>query len=213
MQGNVGLLRITHFPSPPYLFDARYGAAMELLRDTEALILDLTINHGGGTDTYGFFLSYFFDKEIEFGRMHWRNDPLEVIKTSRDIPGARYGETRPMFVAISARTFSAGEAVALQLKSRRRAVLVGTRTKGGAHGADHFSLPGNFAIWIVTGRGEGPDWEGSGVEPNVAAPAGQEVTTAHRLALERLSREATDPQRRQILRNVLANSIENLSSF
>lgn len=214
LQGNIGLLRVTHFPSPPVPRVApRYAAAMELLQDTAALVLDLTINHGGGTDSYGFFLSYFLDGEIEFSRMAWRNDPLEIIRSSPDAPGPHYGEARPLFVAISGDTFSAGEAVALELKKRGRATLVGRRTKGGASGGNYFDLPGDFRIFVVMGRTEGPNWDGAGVTPHVLADPAAAVAVAHKLALAELSERETDPTRTQILRNVRANSIENLSSF
>jgi C-terminal processing protease CtpA/Prc len=105
-------MRVTHFPSPPTRFASRYAGAMELLQDTQALILDLTVNHGGGTDTEGFFLSYFLAGGIELGRVHWRGEPTEIIATTNDVPGPRYGDAWPIFVAISQHTFSAGEAVA-----------------------------------------------------------------------------------------------------
>lgn len=212
LQGDIGLLRVTHFPSPPSRFDQRYAAAMELLQDTSALVLDLTVNHGGGTDTYGLFMSYFLDGDIEFGRMQWRNDPVEIVHTWPEAPGRRYGETRPMFVAISSNTFSAGEAVAAELKARKRAVLVGQRTKGGAHAGNFVDLPGDFRIFVVMGRSQGPDTDGQGVLPDVPAAAADAVRVAHRLAIEAVLAEA-EPKQAQILRNVLANRIENLSSF
>lgn len=215
LQGNVGLLRLTHLPSPPDRVAQKYAAAMELLKDTAALVLDLTINHGGGTDTYGYFLSYFLDGERELSRIQWRNEPMEVISTSNAVLGPRYGESRPLFVAISQHTFSAGEAIALDLKNHKRATLVGRRTRGGAHAGNFFKLPQDFKIFVVMGTrpADLPDWEGIGVSPDVETRAELAVATAHYLALQVLLQTATEPKLAQVLRNVLDAGIENLSSF
>ena len=213
LPGNIGLLRVTHFPSPPKRFADRYAAAMDLLQDTDALVLDLTINHGGGADTSAFFLSYFLDPGIVVSRSISRNAPSEILSTEAKVPGPRYGTARPMFVAISGNTFSAGEGVSATLKKLGRAKLVGARTRGGAHMGDTVKLPDGFQIFVVTGKGEGPDWEGIGVAPDVAVQPEYAVATAHRLAQEALLLKATDPKRAQVLRNVLGHSIENLSSF
>ena len=215
LQGNVGLLRLTHLPSPPSRVAQKYAAAMEVLQDTAALVLDLTINHGGGTDTYGYFLSYFLDGERELGRIQWRNEPIEVISTSNAVLGPRYGESRPLFVAISQHTFSAGEAIALELKNHKRATLVGRRTRGGSHAGNFFKLPEDFKIFVVMGKrpSDLPDWEGIGVSPDVETRAELAVATAHYMALQVLLQKTTDPKAAHILRNVLDASIENLSSF
>lgn len=214
LQGNVGLMRITHFPSPPTPRIApKYGAAMELLADTAAIIIDLTINHGGGADTSAYLLSYFIDGDVELGRVQMRGEPLEIIRTTPDVMGPRFGATRPVYVLISSQTFSAGEAVALHLKTRRGAILVGERTRGGAHMGDFVALPDNFSIFIVMGQGEGPDWEGVGVAPDIEAPPSRALAVAHAHGLEALLAREADPERAQILRNVIADRIENLSSF
>lgn len=216
LQGNVGLMRVTHFPSPPYFFDNHYASALELLRYTSALILDLRINHGGGADTVGYFLSYFINGEVEFGRMISRSEPPEITKTTPYISGKAYGEGRPIYVVMSRNTFSAGEAVADYLRRFRRsnpAILVGEPTKGGAHAGSNFSLPDDFTIFIPSSRNSGPDWEGVGVVPDVTVPAAEALRVAHRLAVEKLLKATSDANVRQILENVRAGSIENLSSF
>jgi len=212
LPGNIGLLRVTHFESGE-TFGSRCAAAMELLRQTSALIVDLTLNHGGDSDSAAYFMSYFLDHEIELGHIAFRRGPEKIIKTYKSIAGPRYGESRPIFVAISKRTFSAGEAVAAQLKSRRGATLVGRTTRGGAHIGEFFSLPGEFKIFVVTGRDLTRDWEGVGVAADIAAEPEFAVSMAHRLALRGLVDSATDEVLRQVLLNVRDHSIENLSSF
>lgn len=213
LPGNIGLLKVTHFPSPPTSFIARYAAAMEMIRDTSALVLDLTINHGGGSDTLAYFISYFVKGDIELGRATFRREPPEVTRTLSIVEGPRYGEQRPIYVAISGTTFSAGEALSIKLQQLRGATLVGQRTKGGAHIGETFKLPFEFQIFVVKGKTDGRDWEGVGVPPDVPCEPGFAVRMCHRLALERTLKDTTDPKARQVLANVSAHSTENLSSF
>ena len=123
LPGNIGLLRVTHFESGLEMFASRCGAAMELLRQTAALIVDLSLNHGGDSESAAYFMSYFIDGEIELGRLTFRHDPEKLIKTYKTVSGPRYGESRPIFVAISNRTFSAGETTGSATQYRCAALL------------------------------------------------------------------------------------------
>jgi hypothetical protein len=213
LPGNIGLLRVTHFESGLEMFGSRCAAAMELLRQTNALILDLTLNHGGDGDSAAYFMSYFIDGEVELGHIKFRRSPEEITKTYKSVVGTRYGEARPIFVAISNRTFSAGETVAARLKSHRRATTVGRTTRGGAHIGEFFKLPGDFNIFVVTARDLTRDWEGVGVGADIPVEPEFAVGMAHRLALQGLIVSATDERLRQVLINVRDHSVENLSSF
>lgn len=213
LPGNIGLLKVTHFPSPPKVYGHHYAAAMELLADTAALIIDFTVNHGGGTDTGGYFLSYFLDGGITVSHSVSRGEPDEIIITDAKVPAPRYGTTRPLYVAISGNTFSAGEGIAAKLKELKRASLVGSQTRGGAHMGNFTKLPFGFQIFIVTGMGIGPNWEGVGITPDVAVQPEYAVATAHRLALETLLAQTKDEKTAQVLRNVRDHTVENLSSF
>jgi C-terminal processing protease CtpA/Prc len=213
LAGNIGLLRVTHFESGLEVFASRCSAAMTLLRHTAALILDLTVNHGGDGDSAAYFVSYFVDGQIELGRVTFRHGPEKIVKTYKTVAGPRYGESRPIFVAISNKTFSAGEALASQLKSLRGATLIGRRTRGGAHIGEFFDLPDDFKIFVVTARDLGRDWERVGVAPEIPVEPEFAVGMAHRLALRGLIDSATDERIRQVLCNVRDHSIENLSSF
>ena len=158
-------------------------------------------------------MSYFTEGVIELDRISYRNEAPEIIETSEEIVGPRYAAEKPVYVATSGVTFSAGESIALDLKERRAATLVGERTRGGASSGNFVKLPGDFRIFIPFGRSERRKWEGVGVAPDVKAPARDAVLVAHRLALAGLMESETDPVRAQVLRNVVNNRIENLSSF
>jgi C-terminal processing protease CtpA/Prc len=77
-------------------------------------------------------------------------------------------------VLTSARTFSGGEEFANNMKALGRGIL--------AHPGTRFPLDANFEMFIPVGRAENPiaksNWEGTGVLPDVAVPAGDAVERA-----------------------------------
>jgi hypothetical protein len=213
LPGNIGLMRLTHFDSQKDRGAARYGAALEIVKDTLALVLDLTVNHGGDTDTVAYFLSYFTGGEIEIDHLVSRHLPPQILRTEKSVAGPRYGGSRPVFVAISHATFSGGEMVASRLKLLRGATLIGRTTKGGAHLGQFFKLPYGLKIFVVTGRSMRREWETVGVAADIPTEPEFAVAVAHRLALDAVMRRTTDKKTLQILRNVANHSTENLSSF
>ena len=213
LPGNIGLLRVTHFESGLEMFSAYCSAAMAILRHTAALILDLSLNHGGDSDSAAYMISYFIDGEVELGRIRFRHSPQKIVKTYKTIDGPRYGESRPIYVAVSNRTFSAGEALAWHLKERRGATLIGRNTRGGANIGEFFALPSDFRMFVVTARDLSRNWEGVGVTPDIPVEPEFAVAMAYRLALQKLIEGAGNERSRQVLCNVRDHSSENLSSF
>src|SRR5581483_1133514 len=82
---------------------------------------------------------------------------------------------RPVYILTSRRTFSGGEAFVYDLKARKRAVIYGEITGGGANPGGGTMLNARFGIFIPTGRAENPvtgtNWEGTGVAPDVTMDA------------------------------------------
>ena len=111
--------------------------------------------------------------------------------TAAWLPGQRYVE-KPIYVLTARRTFSAPESLAYELKQTRRATIVGEATGGGAHPGAWFPIDDRFAIFIPLSRyvsaTSGGDWEGVGVEPDIACEASQALERAHREALAKLGR-------------------------
>src|SRR5205823_5810792 len=111
--------------------------------------------------------------------------------TQPSVPGRKFGGDKPVFVLTSSRTFSGAEEYSYNLKSLKRATIVGETTGGGAHPVagrrinDHFimGVPGARAINPITHT----NWEGVGVEPDVKVPAKDALATALRLVNEKLS--------------------------
>jgi hypothetical protein len=188
LPGNVGYLDIREF------YRAAWGgetavAAMNFLANSDVLIVDLRQCVGGNPDMIALLSSYLFGEErVHLNSLYWRaGDVTEQYWTLPHVPGKRYDD-KPVYVLISAETFSGGEEFAYNLKTRQRATLIGETTKGGAHPGSPYRLGPHFDVFIPNGRAINPvtgtNWEGSGVTPDISVPQEQAFKAAYRLALE-----------------------------
>jgi C-terminal processing protease CtpA/Prc len=96
-----------------------------------------------------------------------------------------------VYVLTSHQTFSGGEEFTFDLKTQKRATIVGETTGGGAHPVRGMPAGDHFTIGVPFGRPINPvtkgDWEGSGVEPDVPVPAAEALTKAEKLAADKLA--------------------------
>lgn len=182
LEGGIGYLRVDRFfqaDESRGLFDE----AMDQLAGCRAVIVDLRENRGGG-DALGLLASYFLPERVLLNRLEFRKH--ETIETWAG-PSTRPAFTKvPLFVLVSGRTFSAGEAFAYGLQQRGRATLVGERTKGGANPNQFFPVGAGLELSLSIGRTVNPvsgsNWEGVGVHPDVAVPADRALDKALALA-------------------------------
>jgi C-terminal processing protease CtpA/Prc len=160
-------------------------ASMELVSRTDALILDLRRNGGGSPDGVALWSSFFlpvqpthlnsiYDRVTGQTRQYW---------SLAWLPGERYLD-RPLYVLTSDRTFSGAEELCLNLRVPGRARLIGETTRGGAHPANTFSLTPTMEIAVPHARSINPstggNWEGTGIEPDLAVPAEAAFDVAYR---------------------------------
>lgn len=200
LDGNVGYLDIGFFP---YAAEAGETVvdAMGFVAHTRALILDLRDNAGGDPATVALLLSYLFGPEpVHLNDIYWRpDDSTGQFWTQPYVVGHRY--TGPVYVLTSGNTFSGGEELAYDLQAQHRATIIGEPTAGGAHPIsihrpDPPSLRDHFLVLIPSGRAINPvthtDWEGRGVQPDVAVPADQALARAIQLATASTGHSQTD---------------------
>jgi len=185
--GNIGVIEIAPLLFPVALCGEAITAAMTLVADSSALILDLRGCLGGDPYMVAFVASYLWDREpVELSGIRSRDREVQAW-TSSYVPGRRFGKERPVYVLTSAATFSGGEALAYDLKSIGRATLVGERTRGGANPRVSFRVHPHLEAMIPTGTSQHPvtgdNWEGVGVAPDVPTGADDALDTAHQLAL------------------------------
>ncbi|MFI5909893.1 S41 family peptidase [Dactylosporangium sp. NPDC051541] len=197
LDGNVGLLDL-RFVTSADVGGRAIAAAMDLVSQTHALIIDLRRNRGGAPDGAVFWTSYFFpDGETHLNDIYeGATGQTRQFWSHAWLPGERYLD-RPVYLLTSEATFSGGEEICYNLQAQGRAVLVGETTKGGAHPTDRFPITPTFEITVPVARSVNPvtggNWEGTGVKPDVAVAAQEAFDVAYRLALQHVLASATAP--------------------
>jgi len=201
LEGNVMLLDLRVFPPPEMAGDV-IAAAMTLVAQGDALIIDLRKN-GGGAETAQLLLGYVLDGGSQLSGNYDRpSNQRRYISSSYWVPGRRFGATKPLYILTSRKTFSAAEAVAYNLQALKRATIVGERTGGGAHPFEYRRVHAHFALDLPEGKSINPitggNWQGVGVKPDVEVPADQALDRALELAREALAKGrsagASDPR-------------------
>jgi len=178
MEGNIGYLKLTRFYYFPDI-KKRVVAAIDFLSNANAIIIDLRENGGGSGD---FLSSYFLPYPTQLNSWYSREDNLLTeYWTIREIGTDRLTDV-PLFLLTSSRTFSAAESFAYDMQVRKRAIIIGDSTKGGAHAVDLFQIDDRFEIYLPTVRAINPvtgkNWEGTGVVPDVLVPSDFALDTA-----------------------------------
>jgi C-terminal processing protease CtpA/Prc len=191
LDGNVGYLNLTVF-APPSMGADLAVAAMSLLAQSDALIIDLRHNGGGDGAMGNLLAGYLFDGAREMSGTY--NRPADKFTRAYSpawVPGRRFGAGKPVYLLISKRTFSAAEAFAYDLQALGRAVVVGEPSGGGAHPFEYRRAGTHFMLSLPEGRSVNPvtgkDWEGVGVQPDIAVPEARALEKALELARERIA--------------------------
>jgi C-terminal processing protease CtpA/Prc len=203
LPGNIGYIDLRGF-APAALAGPALAAAMTLVAHTDALIVDLRRNGGGDPETVALVCSYLFDHRTHLNSLYFREgDRTEQFWTLEWVPGERYGQAKPVYVLTSGQTFSGAEEFAYNLRTQKRATLVGETTGGGANPGDLRRLSEHFEMFVPSGRAINPitntNWEGVGVEPHVKTPAPQALAAAQALALKGLIEGEHDAVQRAAL--------------
>ncbi len=187
---NVGFTRLEFIePRIGYLELRRFNsfeeakpmvlAAMKFLANARAIIIDVRENGGGSGD---YLSSYFLPYPTQLtGSFSRERGTIDEFWTRGDT-GLEPRLDVPVFILIGPRAFSAAESFAYDMQSRKRAILIGEPTKGGAHSVDVFPVGDAFEFYISTGRGVSPvtggNWEGVGVLPDIAVPSEKALAAA-----------------------------------
>ena len=187
---NIGYLKVNYF-GDPMVCGAVAAHAMEYLAHVDAMIFDLRENHGGDPHMVEVLASYVFDRPTHLNDLVDRaaNETVQYW-TLPYLPGERLAK-QPVYVLTSHNTFSGGEEFTYDLQTQKRGVIVGETTGGGAHPVSGHRIDDHFEIGVPSAHPVNPitkkDWEGTGVLPDVAVPAADALTTAEKLAGEKLA--------------------------
>lgn len=180
LPGNIGYLKLNSFPNPD-VCGAKAVAAIARLSHSGAIIFDLRANTGGFPEMVAIMAAPLFDRSVR-----WYN-PREGDGSGWLAParGSELAE-KPVYILTSSLTLSAAEQFTYNLKMLNRATIIGDTTGGGAHVGVFHRLDDHFGMGIPETQinnpyGE-PDWEGTGIQPDVRVAPADALATAEELA-------------------------------
>jgi C-terminal processing protease CtpA/Prc len=191
LDGDIGYVKINELADP-----ARCAPkATDVLRSVggaKAVFFDLRDALGGNAGMAMLLYAQLFDSPARVSAVQWRDAAqAQELRWPERIDGLQLTDAS-VYVLTSAQTFSGAEAFAYDLQALQRATIVGETTKGGAHVPEVEQIDERFVLYLPRARAVNPitgtNWEGIGVHPDVAVPAGEALPTAMRLARGAISR-------------------------
>jgi retinol-binding protein 3 len=193
LPGNIGYVKFDAFMQPDAC-GSTAAAAMGFVAHADAIVFDLRDNGGGDPAMVTFIASYLFEDPTHLNDLYNRKeDSTRQFWTLSYVPGERLPR-QPVFVLTSKRTFSGAEEFTYDLKNQKRATIVGETTGGGAHPVSGHPVADYFMVMVPFAKAVNPvsktNWEGTGVEPDVKVPAADALTTAMKLATEKIQAAA-----------------------
>ncbi|HEY1749752.1 MAG TPA: S41 family peptidase [Caulobacteraceae bacterium] len=194
LPGNIGYVKFDGFGLADVCAPTAV-AAMAFVAHADALIFDLRENGGGDPQMVSFIASYLFDEPTHLNDLYNRfRDTTAQFWTLSYLPGARL-PTQPVYVLTSHDTFSGAEEFSYDLQQLKRATIVGETTGGGAHPVAPHVIADYFIIAVPFAKAVNPvsktNWEGTGVEPDVKAPAADALAVAEKLAAAAIQAKAS----------------------
>jgi C-terminal processing protease CtpA/Prc len=217
MQGNIGYIDLRGFNDPKEGTDT-VAAAMTLVSNTDALIFDLRQNGGGDPEMVALICSYLFgDKAVHLNDLYWRKgDHTDEFWTKPIVAGKKYLD-KDVYILTSNRTFSGAEEFSNNLKTLKRATIIGETTGGGANPGGMVRLGEHFGAFVPTGRAINPitktNWEGTGVEPDLKVPKEQALKTAYLMALNKAIATTKDDDRKAAMKGLIDQTQKELDEL
>jgi hypothetical protein len=193
LPNNIGYVKFDGFMDAGFC-GTTVAAAMAFVAHTDAVIFDMRQNGGGQPLMVALVASYLFDKPTHLIDIYNREENSTTQNwTQSYLPGPRLAK-QPVYVLTSSHTFSGAEEFAFDLQTQKRATIVGETTGGGAHPVSGHSIADYFMIGVPFAKSLDPvtkkNWEGTGVVPDVKVAADDALTTAQKLAEEKLHEKA-----------------------
>jgi len=148
----IGCIRIESFSGRAEIA-AEFDRALETLRDTPGLVVDIRDNTGG----YGHaeIVGRFLSQRTLTGYSHVKNGPRHNDLDRREMyiaPSGSWQYTRPVALLVNDVTGSAADLFASELRSRGRVITVGTTTHGNLSGTAIYGvLPCGLIVRISNG--------------------------------------------------------------
>lgn len=163
LKGNIGYINLEFFTRlVGEIAGGLVDATMNLIENSDALIIDMRYNSGGDGRMSEYFRTYFFP---EAGFTYYDSiSKQEKYFTSSYVPGKRY-LNKPVYILIGKGTFSAAEDFSYFMRKYRKAVLVGEKTPGSGPGGSSVPIIHDFLCFIPIDN-YAYEFEKSGVKPD-----------------------------------------------
>jgi hypothetical protein len=211
LDGNVGYLELDVFSTDSAAAAPVLRLALRFLARTDALILDLRQNHGGGGPLSQMLFSYLAPHGGPIADMFMRTPTgfdSSVVRVAETIELDAAFHDRPIYVLTSSFTASAAEWLAYNLQSVHRAKVVGETTAGASHPVRVMRLNNAFDISMPIGkvrsRFTNTDFEHVGVQPDVKTSSDRALKAAYLESLTMLLARTSDPRVRAELERAIA---------
>ncbi|MEP0264305.1 S41 family peptidase [Dokdonia sp.] len=213
LEGNIGYLKIKHFTRHQYFEAIKpvVTSAIESLKNTEALIVDVRDNGGGFEDMVAYYISYFFDSKEPIHLSDYRctlHGHTYGISTDPNVLGTKLPDTK-LYVLVNANTGSAAESFAYMLKHLGRATIIGETTVGAGNGASIHSVNDRFIVQVSSEETINAvtktSFEQVGVIPHIKTTSAHAFTKGYQLAITYAKENNTS--------NIDPSNYENLLEF
>ena len=172
---DIGYVWFNHFAAP---VDSAFVDALETMRDTRGLIVDVRGNPGGYFRVMDTLIANLISVETVLYRFRFRDRTV-----TRTVSPAKRPYRQPVVVLIDETSMSSSEHFAACLQAIGRAIVVGARSPGYLLGAHWIKLPNGLSFMhtilepIPFG---GRTVEGKGVRPDLAIALDREALLAGR---------------------------------
>lgn len=201
LAGNIGVLRLDSFHDNLTAREAM-TAALLILRNADALVLDFRANGGGASDAVRLLQSCFFAEPTLV--MYYEDTPGERKPSMTEEPPKGVDcRAKPLYILMSSRTASAAEDFIYAADISDLGTTIGEATAGAAHFVAHTDIEPGFRLAVSVGRpvhpGTETNWEGVGIAPDIEITPDMALDRAHFEALQVLHDAASGRERNHLL--------------
>lgn len=179
LEDGLGIVRVEDLARAGTADGVRHAALDLERRGAHALALDLRGNPGGR------LVEMMAAAGVFTRGLLWRVATTWSFPLPYPAIGVPASEL-PLAILVDGSVASAAEGLAGALQAAGRATVVGERTAGNVEAVLPFCLRDGAQVWLATGvlaPLRGPTWEGTGVVPDVVAPAEDAVPAAREALL------------------------------
>jgi len=170
ISGNIGYIYMATFDED-YMINY-FSTALDYIKNTKALILDIRHNNGGSLQNLEAVISRFISSPLEKPEIYILGEPIPWLPFE---PHGSYQYVNPVIILINGVCYSSGDAFPEIMKQISTVTVVGDTTAGGSSGSTSsapalYKLPSGKMIFVGTTdlrRYDGLPWEWIGVPPDI----------------------------------------------